>query len=752
LGELNRAAGFCKPESLPGAEPCRAVLMGKLFERTAVLAIVLFASAGVLAAAEVSVDLALYRADCGVAVTKEGDRLTLRWPMAQDAADAGEIVLDLRPGQPLFDSVGIASRSGAAARPVLRKADPVTFLLVGSREAPENRPPGMSEFNVFFDSPARRPFQSFRSQLDLKRAKVASQGQRVTVGIGDISIGPFTGELRLTVYRGARLVHAEMVVHSDLDRRAILYDAGLALEGRADARFAWVDTDGTLKRESSLADTRDRHLAVSHRALLLATGAGSLACFPPPHQFFFPRDSTENLKTVWYGRDHRNLDSRFGFGIRQAERGGGSFVPWFNAPPGTDQRLGVFYLLSSGSAERALAETLRYTHGDRFAKVPGHHTFTSHWHMAVAMAALKERQRRAARPKPDFVRMFKEMGVEMVHLAEFHGDGHPQDPGPDRLLEMQAMFDECRRLSDSELLLLPGEEANVYLGLPGPGKHAGHWMYLFTRPVYWTMNRAPEDPFLEDLPPYGKVYHVGGRNDMLRLIESENGLAWTAHPRIKASSWTPDIFRREDFYLSDHWLGAAWKAMPADLSHDRLGRRALDLLDDMANWGQKKYLPAEVDVFKLDHTHELYGHMNINYLRLDPDRLPRFDDGWQPVVDALRGGRFFATTGEVLIPVFSINGQPGGSDITLKPSERPEVRIELSWTFPLRFVEMISGDGSHVFRQRIDCPDAGPFGQRTIRLTPDLSGCKWVRAEAWDIAANGAYTQPVWLTAAPSSQ
>jgi hypothetical protein len=719
----------------------------KVFATTAVLAIALLASAGTLPAAEVPVDLAAYRADCGVAVTREGDRLTLRWPMAQDSTDVGEMVLDLRPGQPLFDSLGIAAQPGTATRRILTKADPVTFLLVGSREAPSGRPPQMSVFNVFFDSPAKRPFQSFRSKLDLKRAAVASQGQRATVRIGDVSIGPFSGELQLTVYRGSRLVHVEMVVHTDQDRRAILYDAGLALMTRTDARFAWVDTDGTLKRELSVTDARDRHLAVSHRTLLLETDAGSLACFPPPHQFFFPRDLTENLKTVWYGRDHRNLEPRFAFGTRQAERGGGSFVPWFNAPSGTEQRLGVFYLLSSGGAERALGETLRYTHGDRFAKLPGHHTFTSHWHMAIAMAALKEKERGGRRLTPDFVRMFKEMGVEMVHVAEFHGDGHPQDTGPDRLVEMQAMFDECRRLSDQELVLLPGEEANVYLGLPRPGRHAGHWMYLFTRPVYWTMKRAPDDPFLEDLPPYGKVYHVGDRHDMLRLIESENGLAWTAHPRIKASSWTPDIFRGEDFYLSDRWLGAAWKAMPADLSHDRLGRRALDLLDDMANWGQKKYLPSEVDVFKLDHTHELYGHMNINYVRLDPDRLPRFDDGWQAVVDSLRGGRFFATTGEVLIPGFSINGLPSGSDVPLKPGQPTEVRIDLSWTFPLRFVELISGDGSHVFREQVDCSDTGPFGKRTIRITPDLSGRKWLRVEAWDVATNGAYTQPIWLTA-----
>ena len=54
---------------------------------------------------------------------------------------------------------------------------------------------------------------------------------------------------------------------------------------------------------------------------------------------------------------------------------------------------------------------------------------------------------------PDFVKMFKDMGVNIVHLAEFHGDGHPQDPGPLRLAEMEAMFDECRRLSDDELLV-----------------------------------------------------------------------------------------------------------------------------------------------------------------------------------------------------------------------------------------------------------------------------------------------------------
>jgi hypothetical protein len=183
--------------------------------------------------------------------------------------------------------------------------------------------------------------------------------------------------------------------------------------------------------------------------------------------------------------------------------------------------------------------------------------------------------------------------------------------------------------------------------------------------------------------------------------------------------------------------------MPADLSRPRLGERALDLLNDMANWGPKKYLPGEVDVFKLYPTHELYGHMNINYLRLD--RLPRFDDGWQPILDALRGGRFFTTTGEVLIRDFTLGGKESGETLMPDADSRPGLRVTLEWTFPLRFAEVISGDGKQVFREHIDLADTEAFGRRTLTLKPDLRGRKWVRLEVWDVAVNGAYTQPVWL-------
>jgi hypothetical protein len=706
-------------------------------------AFLLLGPIAIVSADAIDVDLSGYRPECGVTVRRGEERLTIEWPLERE--EVGQVVLDLRDGQPLIETMGIAARQGEASRRILQDVDPITFVVVGERRAPIGRPPDMSVFNVFFDSPAQRPFQTYRSRLDLKRARVFSHGRRATVALGELSAGPFSGEWQITVYPGARLVHLEAVVKTQEDRRAILYDIGLVSQSAPANRLVWIDTEGRIEQVKldPEAEAEDHPLAVRHRVLVAETQGGAIACFPPPHQFFSSRDLTDNLKTVWYGRNHRGVDSRCGFGIRQAERGGGGFVPWFNAPPGTEQRLGVFFLITRGTGHEALQETLRYTNGDRFPKLPGFRTLTSHWHMAIAVAALQEKARGSARSIPDFVRMFKDMGVDMVHIAEFHGDGHPQDRGPLRLEEMQSMFDECRRLSDQEILFIPGEEANVYLGLPQPGRHPGHWVYLFPKPVYWTMKRAAGQPFREDDPKLGPVYHVGNRADMLNLLKREGGLAWTAHARIKASSWTPDIYRREDFFLSDHWLGAAWKAMPADLSHDRLGRRVLDLLDDMANWGQRKYVLGEVDVFKLDHAHELYGHMNINYVQLD--RLPAYHEGWQPVLNSLRAGRFFVTTGEVLIPEFTVEGRGGGSELVLKPENQTKVKAELRWTFPLRFAELVLGDGARVHRQRIDLSDTGPFGHRTLNLELDRTGWKWVRLEAWDIACNGAFTQPVWI-------
>jgi hypothetical protein len=655
--------------------------------------------------------------------------LKLSWQAARDVW----LEIGLEPqNSHLISHISSNTRLAALAAELA----PVFSVTTGTRVAPPGRPPEMSIWNTFFDNPGKRPHETHQSTFSPTTVRFEhARDSRLSIIFDGLTIGPFSGELWITAFAGTPLLQVEAVVSTNQDRVAYVYEAGLRIRGSANSTFSHMDTEGGWLPVQATAISHRQEVAVRHRVVFHSAPGGTVALFPPPHQFFFPVDITTNNRTAWIAPD--------GFGVRQDPKGGGNWVPWVNAPPNTKQRLSFFLLPHDADAKAAMADVLRYTRNDSFTELPGHTTFTSHYHMAIAVAAMERAKKAEPQLTPDFVKMFKDMGVRIVHLGEFHGDGHPHDPGPLRLPEMKAMFDECRRLSDDRLLMLPGEEANEHLGLRQLKRHPGHWMCLFPRPVYWTMVRSEGQPFAEVLAGYGKVYHVGNKDDMMRLLEAERGLAWTAHARIKASSWTPDIFRHEDFYKSDRWLGAAFKAMPADLSRDKLGERCLDLLNDMANWGDRKCLPGEVDVFKLDHTHELYGHMNINYLRLP--KAPRYEEGWQQVLDVLGSGAFFTTTGEVLICDFKVNGKASGESSRLGDAASLEIVAELDWTFPLHFAEVISGDGERVYRDRIDLTDTGAFGHRELRLQHPLAKRKWVRLEVWDCARNGAYTQPVWL-------
>jgi hypothetical protein len=694
----------------------------------AILVLVGSAAAG-RAAGPFFVDLSGHNPAAGVAVWPDGLRVRLTWPIAE--RESGVLVLQLQPGQPLIEELGIAGKEYGRIIPLLRGVDPVTVLTVGSRDLTQG-------WNVFFDNPPRRPHRTYRATRSTNVVRVRSQGRSTTVTLGVMGAGSFHGQYRFTFYPGCRLIHAEAVLTTDQDATAFLYDTGLTAAEPFCKSVAWLDTSDRLRRVPAAAAPAEL-VAVRHRAIVAESEGGSVAIFPPPHQYLYPLDFADNFRLAWHGRGYRNEVAGWGLGTRQPPEGDGRFVPWVNAPPGTEQHLGVFYLLCAGRAEQALEEVRRFTHGDRFAPLPGHKTFTSHYHIEHTREFLEQqrKQKTAGVPRgleePPFVKAFKAHGVDIVHLAEFHYR-HTPEVNEQRLHLLKTLHDECRRLSDGRLLVLPGEEPNVHLG--------GHWISLFPRPVYWELHPKPGTPFERPVEGTGTVYAVHGPEDVLRLMEKENGLMWTAHPRIKSSYGFPDRYRDSAFYRSDRFLGAAWKAMPADCSQPRLGVRVLDLLDDMANWGPRKYVLGEVDVFQVKPEYELYGHMNVNYVRLG--QLPRFEDGWGPLLDALRGGRFFVTTGELLIADFKVGSKASGE--ILKPGGGPvEVEATLTWTFPPAFAEVVWGDGMKIQRQRIDLRGETAFAGKTLRVPLTLGGAKWVRVEAWDVAVNGAFTQPVWV-------
>ncbi len=696
----------------------------------AVLVFALSAFAVAATAGAVTFDQTGYDPACGVTVRAADSKLTATWPIA--GGDVGEVVLNLDPKAPLIESLTDRRPDDTNNLPLLGGVDPTYFLTVGTRDL--SLPSG---WVAFFDDPPKRPHQTYRANRSTGSVKIVSQGHRCTIVLDGLSAGPFRGDLQFTFYPGTRLVHVEAVLATDQDSCAILYDTGLVGPASQWNHFSFLDSHDKWKHLP--ADAKATPDAVRNRTTIADSDRGCVAVFPPPHQYFYPLDFVDNYGFAWHGKGYGGSGDEIGFGIRQPLDGDQRHVPWINAPPHTRQRLGAFYLLGRGAAEQTLDEVKKFTRGDTFKHLDGYQTFTSHYHIEHTLDFMDQQRRLMTTEvppslvEPAFAKRFKAMGVDIAHLAEFHM-GWSKEQTAHRLEFLKTMHDECRRLSGEQFLLLPGEEPDVHLG--------GHWLSLFSKPTYWTLQREKSQPFVEQVPGFGTVYHTGDAADVLKMMEAEKGLMWTAHARIKGSFGFPDVYKSRDYFHTDRFLGAAWKAMPADNSLPRLGTRVLDLMDDMANWGEHKVVIGEVDAFKVHADSELYGHVNINYLKLD--KIPRFDDGWQPVLDALRGGKLFVTTGEVLVPTCTFDGKTGGETVTLQ-NGKATIEASLEWTFPLAFAEVISGDGQAVFRQRIELNDTDAFGMRVIKLPIDLAGRKWVRFEVWDVATNGAFTEPVWI-------
>ena len=681
---------------------------------------IVFILLSVFSKAQTQINLRDYNKNGEAKIAAEHNILTVTWPAGEN--ESGKLLLDLSNGKPLFKSIQLNNKE------IVSGVDPAFILTVGKRDLVSQ-----NGWNIFFDKVPLKPHQSYVVKLEKDSASVRTEGAHTIIRISKMHAATFSGALEITLYNGSPLFNIAAVMSTDVDSTAILYDAGLINKNKIWNTVAWSDTKKQLQHVSPKEEDTARNLEVKYRTVIGESDQGSLAVFPAPHQYFYPLDEAFNLKFTWYGNHYRKMIDGFGIGIRQKPEGDNRFVPWFNAPPGTEQRMNFFCLLSTDKAAAALNEVKRFTHEDTYVPLPGYKTMSSHFHNEFIMHVVL-----AGKPipeHPNFVKVFKNMGVNIVHLAEFHYTAHPKGPDSTRLKELDALFTQCKRLSDKNFLLLPGEEPNEFFG--------GHWLAFFPKPVYWIMSRKPGMPFVTNNSKYGKVYRVSDKEEMLQLLQLENGLSWTAHARTKGSVGFPDNYKNEPFFKSDHFMGAAWKAMPADLSQPRLGKRVLDLMDDMNNWGDEKHTIGEADLFSIEPENEMYAHLNVNYLQLD--KLPDYNDGWQSILDAMSQGKFFTTTGEVLLPVFKVNGKTSNQTISLDESGNATVQLGIDWTFPLNFAEIISGDGQNVYRDRINLDTTKAFGKKFFTFNTNLKNRKWVRVEVWDVAANGAFTQSIWI-------
>ncbi len=723
------------------------------------IALLLALSSGIGAAQTLKCNVLDYKPVDGVSAAVKGDVVTVAWSGESDERLMAEFTI--RGGQPIVEK--LAARKGGEPWITLgENLRPDFEVTTGKRrtsgglvsmlkheqiDSPEEE--DRRKWNVFWDAPLvvpgmNDPRDPPHTQDEIRRAsatynstgcRIATDGARVSITFDGLTLGIFSGDLRFTVYKGSNLLRQEAIAKTTEPSVAYIYKAGLkgfAITG--DTKLAWRDTARAWQEYEfgGAPNNQPVNLRARNRLEVLDTGKGSLAVFPSPHKFFFARENEVNLGYVYYRKDD---DRNFSLGIMQPERAEG-YAPWgvsdtiwkkrvdtarrqtenfalYNAPAGTLQNMAVYYYLSARNNRATQQAVLAYTHDDVYKPIPGFKVITGHFHMDFNEQL---RDMGTLDYQPSWAPVFRALGINIVYMGDFHDDSDPRDPGPKRLMEQKVYFEGLRRLSDKSFLLIPAEEVNAYLG--------AHWYLMTPKPVYFThaVPRPENQQFEEQDPAYGHVYHLGSAADVLKMVNTEQAIMWTAHPRTKSSELYPDGYKDKDYFLSDRFIGASWESLPVDLSEKRLCEvRCFGTGDDMSNWAPKpKYLIAEGDTYLKQPSDETYPQLAVNYLKLD--KVPSYDEGWEPVVESVRAWNFFGTTGEILFHNWGIEGT--GSKRTYTAT--------VEYTFPLDFAELVWSDGTHVERKIINLTNTAPFGTMTFKVPFDATGKKWVRFVGWD--------------------
>jgi len=456
------------------------------------------------------------------------------------------------------------------------------------------------------------------------------------------------------------------------------------------------------------------------------------------HTWRHRRNTTTPLGDNYYRKDS---DTSFAFGIRQAEKEEDpEFLHNFaltSARPGTWQQMPVFFYVSPEQAPAAVEAALTYTRGDHFKPLPGYQVMGSHYHVGM-VPRLKESG--SLDNRLNDVESMKAVGVNIYGII----DGvRGQEDGDAYLAAQAEYYDAARRQSDKTFLVMPNKENTG-------GDIGGHHDLMVSKPVFWLTRRSPGQPLVQQHPKYGKVYNLGSPADLFEMTRLENLIINMPHPRAKGSTGFPDAIK-ETHFAQDTYEGAGYRwGMGIDGSETRLCEyRCLGLFDEMTNWYVDRAMPlkhmqaisesrSDIGVRGKPSYDATYANGPVNYVKLD--RLPTVDD-MSSIINAMKRGDYFVTSGEVLISNYAVEGS--GNQRT--------INVDVEWTYPLNFVEVVWGDGKKTDRQIISTTDLPAFGKKRFQIPFDATGKKWVRFAAWDVATNGAFVQPIRLGGATTS-
>ena len=615
------------------------------------------------------------------------------------------------------------------------------LYIEGSGELPPTHQTSIPAAKPYANHPGmpRKPEEVTRATAAYRAqgCEVKTNGARLEITFPGVEVGIFAGRLQYDVFKGSTLIRQMVIAKTDHPSAAFKYDGGLkGLPIQPASRVVWRDLTnrwqdnrlgGPLGETPSIVWNANRLIAAE-------VPGGSIAAFPPPHSFYWARESEQNLGYGWYRKDS---EQTFSFGLRQAEKEEDpEFLHNFalySARPGTWQRMPVFLYVSPDNAESAVQSALAFTNGDRFKPLAGYQVMGSHYHVGIVP---RLRHTGSFDNRLNDIDAMKAAGVNIYGVID--GVRARGAQGDEYLQALADYYEAARRMSDKNFLVMPNKENT-------PVDIGGHHDLMVSRPTMYRPRRDANQPLVEQHPKFGKIYNLGTPADLMEMTRLENAIISMPHPRSKGSTGYPDAIKDAAHFLHEnyHGMGYRW-GMGVDASETRLCEyRCLTLFDEMSNWmadrpGPLKFMQAisearsDIGERGKPPWDDTYGMSPVNYVKLD--RVPSPND-MSPVINAMKRGDYFVTSGEVLISSYAVEGTGNQRTIT----------ADVEWTFPLDFVEVVWGDGRKTDRQIISTTDLAPFGKKRFQIPFSAEGKKWVRFAAWDVATNGAFVQPIRL-------
>ena len=233
----------------------------------------------------------------------------------------------------------------------------------------------------------------------------------------------------------------------------------------------WCDLDGGEQASDLTKAQTGVPVVVKGKNRLVASNlmGGSIAMFPPPHSFYWARETEQNLGYGWYRKEDAGT---FSMGVRQAEiEENPEFYhnsALYSARPGTWQRMPMFLYVSPNPGMGAIQAALSFTHGDRFKPLSGYKIMGEHYHVGL-VERLKELG--GFNKKLNDIETMKQVGIDIYGVIDgVRGPGR-HDNGELFLKDLAEYYAAAKSQSDTDFLVMPNDENSTGGRPPFLGGH-----------------------------------------------------------------------------------------------------------------------------------------------------------------------------------------------------------------------------------------------------------------------------------------